>query len=620
MTLSAAERARLNDKAEVPELDGPELELDNATAAQQTAGFRDVLPLLAPYRVPLITAFLIGVLAAAAGALQPLVVSRIVDTFSGGLPVADAALLAGLLLGSAALTGVRELLIERTGEKFAFDSRRSLISHLYALPLAKLQRRDRADLVNRVTADVSETRNFLTSGLIDLAISAITVTISLVMMAFIDPVLLGVSVAAVLIVFVVVLALGKKTRPVGFQMQTALGALAESISRSLGSMKTIRATRAIGRESERAVSKAALVKVAGMKAATLRAILQTVSGGAIQILLIVVVGFGALRVSAGILTTGELSAFTMYLMLLVTPIALAGNVVASLGEAFGALARIIEIRNEPREADIHSESPVVEDADPEVVFRFEAVSFEYSETVLQETRPSDAALSAVTFSVRRGETIAFVGPSGAGKSTLFALIERFYEPTAGRILFRGQDVAGLSRHELRKLIGYVDQDAVVLSGNVHDNLLLAKPDATHEECVNALIQVNLVADSESAARYLNRDVGELGARLSGGQRQRLSIARALLASAPVLLLDEATSHLDSRNEVLIQDALRAPQHDRTTMVIAHRLSTVASADRIIVLDKGSIVAQGTHEILLLECELYAELAAHQFLSQASVHE
>lgn len=587
---------------------------ETSTAGKPEVGFREVFPLLKPYRLALIIALSIGVLAAAAGAVQPLVVSRIVDTFNDGLPVSEVALLVALLGIGAVLMGIRELVIERTGEKFAFDSRTRLVEHLYALPIAKLEGRHRADLVSRVTTDVSATRNFLTSGLVDLAISAFTVAISLVMMAMIDPVLLSLSFVAVVVVFVIVLALGRKTRPVGLQMQTAIGALAESISRSLGSMKTIRATRAVRRESDKAVARASEVRAAGLKAAGLRAMLQTVSGVAVQVLLIVVVGLGALRVSAGVLTTGELSAFIMYLMLMVTPIAMVGNIVASLGEAFGALSRILEISSEPIEKDVQTQSLSDVTIDEDALFRFEGLYFQYPQSSFEKSRGDEMALEGVSFTVSEGETVAFVGPSGAGKSTIFSLLERFYEPADGRILYKGRDVSSISRHELRGLIAYVDQDAVVLSGNVKDNLLLAKAGATDDECIAALTQVDLVADYEAGQRCLTQDVGELGTRLSGGQRQRLAIARALLAGTPVLLLDEATSNLDSRNEALVQGALNPSSIVRTTLVIAHRFSTVMAADKIIVLDQGRVIAKGTHGQLLQTCDLYNELAKHQFLS------
>lgn len=583
-----------------------------------TAGFRDVLPLLKPYRVPLAIVFVIGLLGAAAAALQPLVVSRIVDTFDQGLPVVEATLLLLLLLVSAVLTGARELVIERTGETFAYDSRKRLVDHLYSLPMTSLESRERADLVTRVTTDVSAMRRFLTSGLVDLAISGITVLISLVMMALVDPVLLGISLVAVLIVFLVIMQLGRKTRPVGLRMQNALGALAASVSRSLGAMKTVRATRAVGRESDRAMAIASDARAAGLKAAGLRAVLQTVSNVAVQALLIVVVGFGALRVASGALTTGELSAFIMYLMFMVTPIAKVGNIMAYLGEAFGAFARILDVQAEPAERDIQTAALGTGYEDTGETFRFEEVSFRYTQSrPSSRTGGADFSISNLSFSIASGENVAFVGPSGAGKSTVFSLLERFYEPTGGRLLFRGRDVREISRDELRGEMAYVDQDAVVLAGNVRENLLLANAGATDTECIAAVQQVGLARGNAAARRYLEQDVGELGTRLSGGQRQRLAIARALLAGTPVLLLDEATSNLDSRNEALVHNALNLAELDRTTLIIAHRFSTVVAADKIIVLDAGRMVAQGVHDQLVQSCELYRELAMRQFLSESA---
>jgi ATP-binding cassette subfamily B protein len=225
----------------------------------------------------------------------------------------------------------------------------------------------------------------------------------------------------------------------------------------------------------------------------------------------------------------------------------------------------------------------------------------------------EGVLHGVTFAAPRGKRTALVGPSGAGKSTILALIERFYDPAAGVIAMGGLDIRTLDRRDLRAQIGYVEQDAPVLAGSIRDNLTLASPEATDQQCIDVLHAVNLTEVLERSPLGLEAPVGEDGVMLSGGERQRLAIARALLAAPPILLLDESTSSLDGRNEQLMREAIDAVAENRTLIVIAHRLSTVVDSDQIVVLDKGRVVGVGTHSELVESTPLYRELAKHQLL-------
>jgi ATP-binding cassette subfamily B protein len=243
------------------------------------------------------------------------------------------------------------------------------------------------------------------------------------------------------------------------------------------------------------------------------------------------------------------------------------------------------------------------------------VAFGYASGGTVSTPPGDSVevLHGVSFSAPRGQRTALVGPSGAGKSTILALIERFYDPDSGVVRLNGVDIRGVDREALRAQIGYVEQDAPVLAGSLRDNLTLGSPDATDEQCIQVLHDVNLTEVLERSATGLDAAVGEEGVMLSGGERQRLAIARTLLSAPPILLLDESTSSLDGLNEQLLRDAIDAVAENRTLIVIAHRLSTVVDSDQIVVLDHGVVVGSGTHSELVKSTPLYRDLAKHQLL-------
>ncbi|SDI37918.1 ATP-binding cassette, subfamily B [Sinosporangium album] len=597
-------------------------EVPPAEPAPQVAGFRQAFALLRPYRSSMILAFLFGTAAAALAALQPLLVSSTVDGFAGEIPYSAILLLFVLLASSAMLNGLEQYVLQRSGERFAFDTRKRLIQHVYRLPIGVLERRERGDIISRITTDVSQTRAILSSGLVELATSLITVLVSLVMMALIDAVLLVLAALAICMVIVAIYLIGRRTRPAGLRAQNAVGDLAAAVSRSLGAIRTIRATVSTTREADSAVRQAQAALEAGFVVARLRAVVQTFSGVAVQLLLIAVVAAGAIRVAAGSLTVGQLSAFIMYLLLMATPITMFGSLVSLLGEAFGALTRILAIQSVAPESELPdvasdvaspSTAPPVRNTPGAPFFALRNISFRYPQRTENRTEDEVWALRNVTLDFLQGRTTALVGPSGAGKSTLFALLERFYDATEGAVLFRGEDVRRLSRDDLRRQISYVEQDAPALSGTVRDNLLLGLHTASDAQCADALRRVNLLSSADTAADFLDAQVGEVGTLLSGGERQRLAIARAFLADAPILLLDEVTSNLDSNNERVIQDVIRAKNGAQSIIVIAHRLSTVVAADSIIVMEEGKVVAQGTHSELLAISPLYRELAHNQLL-------
>jgi ABC-type multidrug transport system fused ATPase/permease subunit len=299
--------------------------------------------------------------------------------------------------------------------------------------------------------------------------------------------------------------------------------------------------------------------------------------------------------------------FVILLFFMIGPLISAFGAYTSVMGALGALARIQEIMVlEEEETGEQTEYRVAVNT---AAIEFKNVDFHYP----AEDDEVKQILQSVSFKIERGQRVALVGPSGAGKSTVFSLIERFYEPTGGEILLDGQSVQEFSRQTLRAQLGYVEQDAPVLAGSIRDNLLLGRSDASEEELVEVLRQVNLTEVLNRDSAGLDAEVGESGIMLSGGERQRLAIARALLAKPPILLLDESTSALDGPNEQRMREAIDAVAQNRTMVVIAHRLSTVVDSDQIIVLERGKVVGIGSHSELVKTTPLYAELAKHQLL-------
>jgi ATP-binding cassette subfamily B protein len=321
--------------------------------------------------------------------------------------------------------------------------------------------------------------------------------------------------------------------------------------------------------------------------------------------LVLMVWWGAKAVFDGAVTTGQLTQFMLYALMATNAFTSISEVLGSLQTVAGATERLIEI--------LDTEPGITAPAEPRPLptpplgtLAFENVRFSY------QTRDDEQVVTDLSFAVGRGETVALVGASGAGKSTVFALAQRFYDVTGGRVLVDGVDVRDVAPAELRRRFAYVEQEPTIFAGTIAENIRFGKPDATRDE-IEAASKAALVHDFVTALEYgYDSMVGERGVMLSGGQKQRLAIARALLKDAPILLLDEATSALDAESERLVQLALERLMEGRTTLVIAHRLATIRDADRILVLDKGRLIDQGTHDELVKKGGRYAELARLQF--------
>ncbi len=592
------------------------------------ASVRELLPYLFPKRGLLAGALVLSVLGAVTSLVQPLLVQQIITAVQDSEPLTWLPwVLVTLVLVDAALGGFQHFLLQILGEHVVLRTRTQLVARLLHLPIAEFDQRRTGDLVSRVGSDTTLLRAVLTQGLVESVGGLLTFVGAIVAMLVIDPALFGLTLLVVVVAFAAVLVVMPMLTRATRQAQEQVGHLTSALERAISAVRTVRASNATDREIAVVGERSEAAFGAGVRVARISALVVPIAGVAVQVAFLVVIGVGGLRVATGDLSIAALVGFLMFLSYMIFPLGQMIGAVTAVSTALGALGRIQEIvRLAPEDAG----DLAVDEAPTGDAVAFDGVSFRYPESVVRsrlaaegtdavvEDAPveSPTVLHDVSFTVAPGTRTAIVGPSGAGKSTLFALVERFYDPTGGRIVVSGRDVRSVERRALRAGIGYVEQDAPVLAGTIRDNLLLASPDATDERLLDVLGRVNLREVVDRSPEGLDAVVGERGVRLSGGERQRLAIARALLSAPALLLLDESTSSLDGRNEAQLQGAIDEVAEGRTLLVIAHRLSTVVGADQIVVLDQGRVAATGTHEQLLASSPLYRELAQHQLLVPA----
>ncbi len=593
------------------------------------AKFSDLFPYLREHRPVLAFVIVLSILAAAASLAQPVLVSQVITAVQAGDPLG---MLVGTLVGLVVLFGIlsgfQHYLLQRTGTSVVLSARRHLVRRLLRLPISEFDTRRTGDLVSRVGSDTTLLYAVITQGLVDAIGGSLVFVGALVAMFIIDPVLLGLTLLVVAVAIVTVVTLSGRIRIASRKQQEKVGDLAAAVERSLSAVRTIRASNATDREIAAIEVDAEGAWRMGIQVAKISALVVPIANISLQVALLVVLGVGGFRVASEAITVASLVSFILFLFLMIMPLGQAFGAINSVNQALGALGRIKEIIALPSETDGDAAVSPVAATETDAAVSFDDVEFAYPEDTVVELieselvglkhvappdRPDRTVLRGVTFSAERGKRTALVGPSGAGKSTILALIERFYDPTAGVVRFGGVDIRGLDRTELRAQIGYVEQDAPVLAGSLRQNLLLSSPEATDEECIDVLRAVNLTDVLDRNPLGLDAAVGEDGVMLSGGERQRLAIARALLAAPPILLLDESTSSLDGLNEQMLRDAIDAVAENRTLIVIAHRLSTVVDSDQIIVLDQGRVVGTGTHSELVKSTPLYKQLAKHQLL-------
>ena len=580
---------------------------------------RDLKPLasLAPFLKRYrgrVAAALCALLAAALATLAlPVAVRRMIDF---GFAEDHAGLVDqyfGVLVGVAAVLALasacRYYLVTTLGERVVSDLRTAVFARLVTLDGAFYDSARSGELTSRLTADTTQLKSAVGASASTALRNLMMCIGSVAMMVVTSPRLSGLVLVAIPIIVLPLMASGRKVRRLTRQAQDTLADASAYAAEALNSMRALQAASAEGAARQRFDGAVDHAFGAARQATQARGWLTGIAIFLVFGSVVAVLWAGAQSVLAGTMTSGALSQFVLYAVLAAAAL---GNLSETWGEmsaAAGAAERIGELLKVEPQVRAPA-NPVTLPARVSGAIAFDEVSFSYP------TRRDHAALAAVSFTIRPGERVALVGPSGAGKSTVFQLLERFYDPQAGRILLDGIDIRDADPVAVRRQMALVPQEVAIFADSVRANIRLGRPEATDAE-VEAAGRAALVDEFVSRMPHgWDTMVGERGVTLSGGQRQRIVIARAILRGAPILLLDEATSALDAESETLVQTALERSMEGRTTLVIAHRLATVLSADRILVMEAGRIVDEGTHAELVAKGGLYARLAQLQFHAAA----
>jgi ATP-binding cassette subfamily B protein len=512
----------------------------------------------------------------------------------------------GILIGIAGvgrlvLTVGRRLVAGRVSLAVEQDLRQNLYGHMLSLELAFFDRQQTGQLMSRATVDLQAVRFFLGYGLVFILQSALTIALAATAMFLVDPVLAAVSLAPVPFVVVIAARYGRRARPAQQAVQQRIAELTATAEESIGGVRVVKAFAREDRQLERFATSTARVFDQEMISTKLSAFYQPLIGFLPQIGLAAVLLIGGRRVVSGHITLGDFAAFYSYLLMLLSPMRQLGMALGLAQRATASGARLFQILD--RDAAIVAPADVQPLPEGNGHVELRDVTFGYAGT------PAPT-LHDISLDVPAGTTVALVGATGSGKTTLIQLLGRLYDVDRGAVLIDGADVRSVDPEELREAIAVVDDAPFLFSTTIADNIAYARGGADHVDQADIELAARRAQAHEFIATlpdgYATR-VGERGLTLSGGQRQRVAIARALLADPRVLVLDDATSAVDASTEQQIKEALREAMAGRTTFIIAHRLSTIALADTIVVVEDGRIVAQGTHEELLTESPLYAEI-------------
>nr|WP_246810883.1 ABC transporter transmembrane domain-containing protein [Ensifer sp. ENS09] len=568
-----------------------------------------MLPYLARYRHLVVGASISLILAAVTTLALPLAVRRMVDNgFSSpdsGFINTYFAMLMMLAIVLALASAARYYFVITLGERIVADLRRSVFDRVTRLSASFFDVNQSGEIVSRLTADTTQVKSAV-GATASVALRNLILCLGAIgMMVYTSPKLSSLVLIAIPIIVFPLVGFGRSVRRRSRQAQDTLAAASAYAGEAIAASRTVQAFNGEALANSHfgaAVEDAYGAARAAIKArSVLTAFAITMVFGSV----VAVLWFGAHDVLSGNLSAGTLSQFLLYSVFAAGSLGSLSEVWGELSQAAGAAERLNELLTEVPEIQA-PEHPVAMPVPATGAIAFDDVHFAYP------SRPDYKSLNGLSFNIAPGETVAIVGPSGAGKSTVFSMLLRFYDPAKGAVSVDGVDIRTVDPKDLRERIAIVPQDVTIFASSVHDNIAFGMPNASREAVRAAAVAAQADEFIGRLDKGYDTYVGERGVTLSGGQRQRIAIARAILKNAPVLLLDEATSALDAESETLVQKALDSLLHERSTIIIAHRLATVLKADRILVLDHGRIVEEGTHASLIRQGGLYAKLARLQF--------
>lgn len=557
---------------------------------------------LRPYNKSLFIAIIFMALAAAmtaaiAGLMQPV----LDNVLYGG----EESLIIPVSLGIAAAFAVRGIstyvhtvMMSKIGHSIVADIQNHLFAHFMRLDMAFFHTHESGTLLSHVVNDVGVMRSSVTNTLTGLGKSLFTLIFLIGLMFYRDWKLTLAAFIVFPLLSVFVIYLGKKLRNISKNIQLELGGLSSILSQTFRGIRLVKAYRMEAHEIEKTSHLVNKVRDLNVKSAQISSLSTPVNEVIVGLIFAAIIIYGGYEVIAGRTSPGQLASFIAAFTLAYEPMKKLAKLNNTLQMGLGATERVFDMIDQVGTINDKDDAKPLSTSRPEITFK--DVGFSYESAELR-------ALSGVSFTAQSGQVTALVGPSGGGKSTIMNLIPRFYDVVEGGIHIDGQDLRDLTLKSLRDNIALVSQDITIFNDSVYNNILYGNPEASKESVIEAAKAAAAHTFIEALDQGYDTVVGESGIKLSGGQKQRISIARAILRDAPILLLDEATSALDNESEKLVQDALKRLQQGRTTLVIAHRLTTVQEADQIIVLDRGCIAEQGTHDALLAQSGLYAQM-------------
>lgn len=578
-----------------------EMEQKSIPRADHIRAFWSLIKVSKPPVKIFCVAAILSLLETGAGLIVPLFTKSLVDQLSQStLELSIIFLLLFAFILQTVSSGLSYYFMTYIGESIVASIRKRLWKHVLHSPIPFFDQQESGDTMSRITQDTNTIKTLITQHLITFISGLITIIGSVIILLIIDWKMTLIMLIAVPISIAIIMPLGQKMYKVSKLTQDEMAGFSANLGRVLSDIRLVKAFHAEKTEQAKGDERIDHLFKYGLKEARILAVISPLMSFTMMIVLVLLIGYGGVRVASGALSAGSLVAIIIYVFQIVVPFSQMAGFFTAFQKAMGGAERIQLILSLDKETS--EDNLVVQNSSQDI--HFKDVSFSYKQ--------GDSILRQMTLSIPTGKTTAFVGPSGSGKTTLFALLERFYVPNTGEILLGDTNIKQFNLKSWRSQFSYVSQESPLMSGTIRDNIMYGMERNVSDK------EIEAAAEFANALEFISRlpqgfdtEVGERGIKLSGGQRQRVAIARALIRDPKILLLDEATSNLDSASELLVQKALQHLMKGRTTLIIAHRLSTVVDADQIVVLDRGNITGIGTHQQLVKHHDLYQKLAKQQ---------